>query len=166
MSRAGVPRPLVILGVVASLVSLVSCSQNLKIAADQQSQDLLATLAPDRDTVRVVFTCNVVDSVGLFDTSGKPAWNVMRHPNQTITWIVAQTVTINSLKGKTGPLPITVDPNQNGQTPGKSFRATVNNNAGTPGNGDRSYSYELDVTCTGPNSARLVIDPEMIIRKP
>jgi hypothetical protein len=167
MSRAGVPRALVALGVVASLVWLVSCSQNLKIAADPQAQDVLAAIAPDRDTVSIVFKCATVDSVGLFDTSGRPAWNVIRHPNQTITWIVAQTVTINSLKGKSGPLPLAVDQNQNGQTPGNPFKATVNPNAGTPGNGDKSYSYELDVTCTsGPNSTRLVIDPEMIIRKP
>jgi len=135
--------------------------------AQDQPQDLLAALAPDRDTVRVVFTCAGVDSIGLFDTSGKPAWNVMRHPNQTITWVVAQTVTINSLKGKSAPLPVNVDQNQHGQAPGASFVATVKPNAGTPGNGDKNYSYELDVTCkAGPDSTHLVIDPEMIVRKP
>jgi len=165
MSRAGVPRALVTLGAVVSLVSLISLASCMK--AQDQPQDLLAALAPDRDTVRVVFTCAGVDSIGLFDTSGKPAWNVMRHPNQTITWVVAQTVTINSLKGKSTPLPVNVDQNQHGQSPGASFVATVKNNAGTPGNGDKSYAYELDVACTsGGNTTNLVIDPEMIIRKP
>ena len=174
MSRAGVPRALVTLGVVASLlalVSLVSCvkepADQPKVAADQAFQNFLAALAPDKDTVRINFKCATVDSIGLFDMTGKPAWNVIRHPNQTITWIVAQTVTINSIKGKSGPLPITVDQNQHGQAPGVSFIATVNNNAGTPGPGSKNYAYELDVTCTaGPKSTRLVIDPEMIINRP
>jgi len=134
---------------------------------------LFATLAPDVDTVRIQFVCVGVDSIGLTDKSGKTAWNVMRHPNQQITWVVAPTVTINSLKGKAGPLPIDVDVTEHGGSPGTSFKATVRNNAGAPGPGDpahpkdRNYSYELDVTCTaGANSTRLVIDPEMIIRKP
>jgi hypothetical protein len=165
MSRARVLPALVTLGIAASFVSLVSLASCMK--AQDQPQDLLAALAPDRDTVSIVFTCAGVDSIGLFDTNGKPAWNVMRHPNQTITWVVAQTVTINALKGKSAPLPLNVDQNQNGQTPGNPFKATVKNNAGSPGNGDKSYSYELDVTCkAGSDSTRLVIDPEMIIRKP
>lgn len=172
MSRTGVPRALVTLGVVASLVLLVSCVQGIK-QADLQSQDMLATLAPDVDTVQIHFVCVTVDSIGLTDRNGKPAWNVMRHPNQQITWVVAPTVTINAIKGKSGPLPIDVDAIEHGGTPGTSFKATVKNNAGVPGPPDpehpkdKNYAYELDVTCTaGANSSHLVIDPEMIIRKP
>src|SRR5215831_12904133 len=102
MSRAGVPRAVFALAALVA-VSLVSCKKTVAPVTS-----LIDAMAPDRDTVQVVFKCATVDSVGLFDTSGKPAWNVMRHPNQTITWVVAQTVTINSLTGKSAPLPITV----------------------------------------------------------
>jgi len=86
---------------------------------------------------------------------------------EVVSSVHLEPVTINSIKGKSGPLPITVDQNQHGQAPGVSFIATVNNNAGTPGPGSKNYAYELDVTCTaGPKSTRLVIDPEMIINRP
>ena len=178
MSRAGVRRSLVTVVVVASLVSLVSCVKgdqpNLVVQQDQVDEGFIAQLAPDADTVHINFACATIDSIGL-TASGKTAWNILRHRNNPIIWAVAPTVTINSIKGKSGLLPIDTVPGEpHGGAAGTLYKATVNSNAGAPGppplpgtHKDKNYSYEIDVTCTeGANSTRLVIDPELIVRRP
>lgn len=187
MSRPGVFRAVAALARVASLVSfvaLVSCSKSLQVAPDQLTadQDLVATLAPDVATIYVNFTCGTDTTFGLFDAAnnGKPVWAFMRHRGSPISWEVAQNtrpVTINTIGNKTGqePLPIDVDQNQHGGSPGVPFKATVKANAGAPGpnplpgtHKDKGYSYSIGVTCTpatGPD-VHIVIDPEMIVRRP
>ena len=181
MSRAGVPRALVSLVVVASFVSLVSCTGDVQPSADQQKtaaqadyEAFIADLAPDTDMVNIDFACATIDSIGL-TAIGKTAWNILRHRNSPITWTVAPTVTINSIKGKSGLLPIDTVPGEpHGGAGVQLYKATVKSNAGAPGpppfpgtHKDKSYAYELDLTCTaGANRTRLVIDPEFIVRRP
>jgi len=185
MSRAGVRYSVVTVLVVASLVSLESCSKgDLQPAADQQKtaaqqneadeEAFVAELAPDADTVHINFVCGAIDSIGL-TASGKTAWNILRHRNSPIIWKVEPTVTINSIKGKSGLLPIDTVPGEpHGGAGVTLYKATVNANAGASGpppfpgtHKDKNYSYEIDVTCTaGANSTRLVIDPELIVRRP
>ena len=189
MSRPGVFRAVAALAGVASLVSLVallSCSKTVQVAPDQLTTDeaLIATIAPDVATIYVNFTCGTDTTFGLFDaaTNGKPAWAFMRHPTGSknqISWEVAQNaqpVTINSIGNKPGqpPFPIDVDTTQHGVSPGVPFKATVKANAGAPGpiipgfHKDTTYSYSIGVTCkpaTGPD-VHIVIDPEMIVRRP
>jgi predicted small lipoprotein YifL len=177
MSRARVPRAFVIL----VLVSLASCAKKddnrtpdatvPPPQAPQQNQAnlqaLIDEIAPDKDTVYVNFSCGTFNSIGLTDakTNGKPAWAIQRHPNQSITWTVANTVTIDSIKGKSTALPITVDPNEHGGAAGKSFKATVNNPAGP--NGTTPFDYLIGLTCkAGNQTTHLLIDPEFILNKP
>jgi hypothetical protein len=148
-----------------------------KLAVQQDSADaaFIAELAPDTDTVHVNFACATIDSIGL-TASGQTAWNILRRRNNPIIWAVAQNaqaVTINSIKGKSGSLPIDTVPGEpHGGAPGTMYKAKVNSNAGGPPpfpglHTDKSYAYEIDVTCTsGAKSTRLVIDPELIVRRP
>jgi hypothetical protein len=166
MSRAGVYRTIATVAVVASLVSLVSCRQKNQLAGAQQAQALLDAIAPDVETVHINIACATVDSISMTDNSGQPAWNVVRHPGNSqkdmITWVVGPSVTINSIKGESDSLPLDVDPNQNGGQPGNAFKAKVKGNAAA-----KNYAYELAMTCTaGPDTTHLVIDPELILRKP
>ena len=195
MSRPGVFRAAAALAGVASLVSLValsSCSKapqvdSNQLATDQLTADegLIATIAPDVATIYVNFTCGTDTTFGLSDSNGngkKPAWAFMRHPTapkNQISWVVqhnARPVTIDSIANKPGqpPFPIDVDPNHKGGAPGAAFNATVKPNAGAPGvivpgfHKDTTYSYSIGVTCkpvTGPD-VHVVIDPEMIVRRP
>jgi len=183
MSRAGLRRTLVTV-VVASLVSLLSCSKadqpdqtKPAIQPDQADyESFIADLAPDADTVYINFACATIDSIGLTASGGgKTAWNVLRHRNSPIIWKVRPTVTINSIKGKSALLPIDTVAGEPHGGPGDTlYKATVNANAGASGpppipgtHKDKSYAYEIDVTCAaGANSTRLVIDPELIVRRP
>jgi hypothetical protein len=187
MFHAGVIRTFAALGAVASLASLVSCSvgdqniqPNQQIQANQQT--LIEALVPDVATVYVNFSCDADNVIGVAvdaNVNGKGAWAVMRHPNQPISWVVAQNVTINSIAAKAGadPLPIDVDPNQHGGAPGVPYKATVKSNANpAPGPGpgpnppDKIFPYAIGVTCKPAAAAKpaihLVIDPEFIVRRP
>jgi hypothetical protein len=151
--------------------------QTLAVQQDSTDAAFIAELAPDTDTVHVNFACATIDSIG-FTATGKTAWNILRHRNSPIIWAVAQNaqpVTINSIKGKSGPFPIDTVPGEpHGGSPGTVYKAKVNSNAGASGppplpgfHKDKSYAYEIDVTCTsGAKSTRLVIDPELIVRRP
>jgi hypothetical protein len=178
MSRVSVPRAVASLVVVASLVS---CRHEDEQLTDQQA--LIAALAPDVPTVYVNFTCAADTTIGLFDSNGpgkKPAWAVMRRRTNPIQWAVAQNarpVTITSIGDKSGedPFPIMVDSTDHGGSPGKAFKATVKADAGVPGQDppankpkDRVYAYSIGLTCnpaSGPD-IHVVIDPEMIVRRP
>jgi hypothetical protein len=178
MSRVSVPRAVASLVVVASLVS---CRHEDEQLTDQQA--LIAVLAPDVPTVYVNFTCAADTTIGLFDSNGsgkKPAWAVMRRRNNPIQWVVAQNarpVTITAIGDKPGedPFPIVVDPTEHGGSPGVAFKATVKADAGVPGQDppadkpkDKVYAYSIGLTCTpatGP-AIHVVIDPEMIVRRP
>jgi hypothetical protein len=180
MSRLGVFRAVAALAGVASLVSLASCSKTLHLTTDQA---LIETLAPDVATVYVNFTCGADTTIGLFDSNvngKKPAWGVMRRRGNPISWVVAQNarpVTITSLGDKPGEdsFPVIVDPNHKGGSPGAPFNATVKADAGVPGQDppankpkDKGYFYSIGLTCspvTGPD-IHVVIDPEMIVRRP
>lgn len=140
-------------------------------AAHQQLAILQAQIdavAPDTNRVSIDVSCQNNDiSIGLTDGNapGKPAWAVRRHPNKSITWDVPQNVTIESIKGKTVPLPIDVDPNNQGGTPGKPFKATVQ--ANPPGGATTTYDYLIELTFKmGGQTTRLVLDPEFIVNKP
>jgi hypothetical protein len=119
MSRPSVRRSLATVVVVVSsvsLVSLLSCmkgdQQTLAVQQDSTDAAFIAELAPDTDTVHVNFACATIDSIG-FTATGKTAWNILRHRNSPIIWAVAQNaqpVTINSIKGKSGPFPIDTVP--------------------------------------------------------
>jgi hypothetical protein len=179
MSRVSVPRAIASLVVVASLVSCRHEDQQQ--LTDQQA--LIAALAPDVPTVYVNFSCAADTTIGLFDSNGsgkKPAWAVMRRRNNPIQWVVAQNarpVTITSIGDKPGedPFPIVVDPTDHGGSPGKAFKAMVKTDAGVPGQDppadkpkDKVYAYSIGLTCapaTGP-AIHVVIDPEMIVRRP
>jgi hypothetical protein len=179
MSRVSVPRAVVSLVVVACLVSCRHEDQQQ--LADEQA--LIAALAPDVPTVYVNFTCAADTTIGLFDANGpgkKPAWAVMRRRTNPIQWVVAQNarpVTITSIGDKPGedPFPIDVDSTEHGGSPGVAFKATVKADAGVPGQDppadkpkDRVYAYSIGLTCTpatGP-AIHVVIDPEMIVRRP
>jgi len=78
MSRAGVPRTVAALAVLAAATSLVSCNFN------KDSVALVETLAPDVNTVHIDFSCGATTSIGLTDGSGNSAWAVVRHPNNSI----------------------------------------------------------------------------------
>jgi hypothetical protein len=154
MSHVGVPRAVAALAALAALTSLVSCS------------DVVEMVAPDVDKVHIDFTCGNVDKIGLSDGNGKSAWAVQRHQHDTIEWIVTHTVTINSIKGKTAALPIDADSSNLGGTPGKSYKATVQSLPGLPFT-KKTFAYVIDVTCVDNGVTRnLVIDPELILRKP
>jgi len=178
MSRVSVPRAVVSLVVVASLVSCRSEDQQL---SDEQA--LIAVLAPDVPTVYVNFSCAADTTIGLFDSNGpakKPAWGVMRRRTNPIQWVVAQNpqpVTITAIGDKPGEdsFPIIVDSAYQGGSPGTAFKATVKPDAGVPGQDppankpkDRVYAYSIGLTChpaSGPD-IHVVIDPEMIVRRP
>lgn len=181
MSRADVPRIVGSLVVVASLASLMSCTKTVQLTGDQV---LIEALAPDVPIIYVNFSCGADTSIGFFDSNApgkKPAWAFMRHPGgpkNQISWVVAQNaqpVTINSIGDKPGQgsFPIDVDPIEHGGAPGVPFKAKVKNNAGDPPNPgedyrDKGYAYSIGLTCTpasGP-PIHLVVDPEMIVRKP
>jgi len=141
----------------------------LLVSCNQDAVDLVEALAPDTDTVHINFTCGGTnDEIGLDDTHGNSAWAFQRRPNNPITWTVDQTVTINSIKGKNTPLPVDHDPSDpGGQQPGVSYKAKVKGNPPGPVIGKKSFSYAIDLTCNQNGvTRRLVIDPEMIIRKP
>lgn len=190
MSRPSVFRAVAALAGVASLVSLValvSCSKSLQVASDQAAPDqltsdesLLATLAPDIATIYVSLTCGTDTTFGMFDaaTNGKPLSVFMRHPSaqkNQISWIpVQQNVTINTVGNKPGQEAIPIDVVQTQRLPGAPLNATVQPNAGAPGvvippfHKDKAYAYSIGVTCkpaTGPD-VHIVIDPEMIVRRP
>jgi hypothetical protein len=143
-------------------------------AAQQQLAILEAqinSIAPDTAHVHIVVARhNNVVEVGLFDTqsSGPPAWAVRRHttpPRNQITWTVPNDVQINSIKGKSVPLPIDVV--SSGGAPGEPFIATVY--AANPGDPPtKTYDYLIDVTFKAgtPSEIQLVIDPEMIVNNP
>lgn len=113
--------------------------------------------------IRIHFTCSGgVDSIGLADANGTPAWTVERQPGKPIVWLPAQNVTINSIRRKNGdPLPLDPDGDQ-GRDRGKAYKSKVKHDAETD-----DYRYAIDVTCLAPdNSTRhLIIDPEMIVRR-
>lgn len=189
MSLARGPRKAVALAALAAGMSLVSCNNpgDQKAPAAPQIQApqapalvLIDAIAPDLDTVYVHYVCAAVDSIGLTDKNGQSAWNHQRRPSTpghpvTIIWKPDPTVTIDSIKPKPGPdaLPIDVDPVLKGGSPGGLYKGTVQSTAGVPGNPPagnptfKSYPYGLKLTCgTGPSSRHLVVDPEMIIKKP
>jgi hypothetical protein len=146
--------------------------QNAQVVQQQNAilEAQLNSIAPDTGHVHILVSRhNNVLEVGLFDTQpgGQPAWAVRRHttaPHNKIKWSVPGNVAINSIKGKSDPLPITVqDP---GGAPGKPFMATVDaGNSGDPPT--TTYDYLIDVTYDPNGSAiRLVIDPEFIVNRP
>lgn len=180
MSRASVPRAVVALIAVASLASLVSCKKTVQLTADQA---LIETLAPDVPKVYIDFSCDTDTTFGFFDAPSGPAkhaaWAFMRHnagPKNQIEWVVAPNVTINSITSKASPAePFPVDPlNPAGGSPGVSYRAKVKNSAGqdpAPGEDhkDTDYSYAIGLTCDPPGPRlpiHVVLDPEMIVRRP
>jgi hypothetical protein len=183
MSRASVPRAVVALIAVASLASLVSCKKTVQLTTDQA---LIQTLAPDVPKIYINFSCDTDTTLGFFDAPSGPAkhaaWAFMRHnggPKNQIEWIVsqnAQPVTINSITSKGSPAePFPIDPlNPTGGSPGVSFKAKVKNSAGEdPDSGqdhkDKDYSYAIGLTCDPPGPRlpiHVVIDPEMIVRRP
>jgi len=162
MSRAGVPRAVVALAALAALTSLVSCNFN------KDSVALVEVLAPDVNTVHIDFSCGATTSIGLSDGSGHSAWAVVRHPNNSIQWVVPQDVTINSLAGKTEALPITHDPGDpQGGSPGTAFKAKVKSDTAFAAS-QKTIAYAINVTCHPgqPDSVRLLLDPEFIVKKP
>jgi len=170
MSHAGVIRPLVVIVALVAGASLMSCDKsNVSNVSNQSVPAALNLIAPDTDTVHVNFTCGAADSIGLFAPNGTSAWAIQRHPNNQIMWVVGPTVTINSITGKTDPLPIDQDAGDpHGGSPGTPFKARVKSNPGVPPGQQKIFSYAISVTCHPgqPDSIRLVLDPEMIIRKP
>lgn len=171
MSHAGAIRPLAAAIVVVSLVSCIKGGDNTNIKAPVVQSDaqltaaLLDSVAPSMDSVHINFVCGPVDSIGLTDKNGRPAWSFRRKPNESITWVVPQAVTIDSIVSKSvNPLPLDQNPNDpHGGAPGVAFKATVKSGAA---NGP--YHYVIKTTCnpqTGP-AIKLVIDPEMIIKNP
>ncbi|HTK46691.1 MAG TPA: hypothetical protein VL328_01775 [Gemmatimonadaceae bacterium] len=156
MSRAGVPRTVAALAVLAAATSLVSCNFN------KDSVALVETLAPDVNTVHIDFSCGATTSIGLTDGSGNSAWAVVRHPNNSIQWVVPLDVTINSIAGKTEALPITHNPGDpQGGSPGTPFKGKVK------GGANGTYHYVITASCDpggGAPPLNLSIDPEMIVR--
>ena len=178
MSLARGPRAVVALAALATAASLVSCNHDdQQQLADQQA--LIAALAPDVGTIYVNFSCGTDTTFGLFyDAPGnqkKPAWAFMRHPSgpkNQISWEVqqnAQPVTITTIGDKPGQGSFPINVIQQGGSPGVAFKATVKPGAGGHGaNSDTTYAYSIGVTCkpaSGPD-IHVVIDPEMIVRKP
>ncbi|MBW8769817.1 MAG: hypothetical protein JF589_08685 [Gemmatimonadetes bacterium] len=181
MSRAGVPRAVVALVAVASLASLVSCKKTVSLTADQA---LVETLAPDVPKVYINFSCDTDTTLGFFDApNGQPknaAWAFMRHatgpnpgPKNQIEWVASPGVTIISVASKASPAdPFPIDPIT--ALPGASFKAKVKSTAGEdpdPGQDhkDKGYSYAIGLTCDPPGPRppiHVVIDPEMIVRRP
>jgi hypothetical protein len=155
MSRAGVSRTLVGAVALVALIAVASCTQT----ADQES--LLDAVAPSVDSVHINFSCGPVDSLALADKNGRPAWSFSRRPNDPITWVVPQNVTINSLKGRTANDNFPVDSTgPQGGAPGTAFHAKVKGGAA-----QGTYHYVINATCTaGADTIRLLIDPELIIR--
>jgi hypothetical protein len=186
MSRPGVFRAVAALAGVASLVSLIAlaaCSKSFQ-APDQLTPDqaLVQTLAPDVPKVYVNFSCDTDTTLGFFDAPNgqkNAAWAFMRHatgpnpgPKNQIEWVASPGVTINSVASKAGAEPFPIDPLTT--LPGTSFKAKVKNSAGEePGPGenykDKGYSYAIGLTCDPPGPRppiHVVIDPEMIVRRP
>ena len=146
MSRAGLYGSLV--AAVAALF-VVSCGPKVDSERTVNTEGV----------VHIVFTCRgAVGTIGLTGDNGQSAWKVDRPVGERIGWVVKDWVTINSIKLKTGdPLPVNVthSPSQAGD----SLIGTVNGRPGT------TYPYSIDVTCRqNGDSARLIIDPEMIVR--
>jgi hypothetical protein len=190
MTHAGVIRPYVVVLALVAVASLVACNnpgdqqgpvtQQNQAAPQAPALVLIDAIAPDLDTVYIKYVCTTIDSIGFADKNGKPAWNHQRRPSTpghpvTIIWKVDSTVTIDSIMAKPGPdaFPIDVDPVLKGGSPGTLYKGTVQSTAGAPGNPPpgnptfRSYPYQLKLTCgTGPSPRHLVVDPEMIIKKP
>lgn len=165
MSRAAVPRAVAAfaaLAALAALASLASCNFN------KDSVALVEALAPDVNTVHIDFTCGGAGSIGLSDGSGNSAWAVVRHPNNQIQWVVPQNVTINSIAGKTEALPIVHDPGDpQGGSPGTAYKAKVKSDTAFAVS-QKTVAYAISVTCHPgqPDSLRLLLDPEMIVKKP
>ena len=167
MSHAGAIRPHTLILALVAVATLAAC--NKTSTSNQSGPATLDLIAPDTDTVRVTFTCGAVDSIGLFAPNGSSAWAIQRHPNSPITWAVGLGVTINSIAGKTDSLPIEHNPGDpQGGSPGTPFTAKVKNNPGVPPGQQKTFAYLISVTCHPgqPDSVRLVLDPEMIIKKP
>jgi hypothetical protein len=160
MSHAGIPRAAIARAALATTALLVSCNKD--------AVQLVEALAPDVETVRITFTCGPVNSIGLTDASGNSAWAFQRHPNNPIQWVVAANVTINSIHGKIDPLPIdTTLGDPHGKTQGTPYKAAVKSHPPGPPIGKKGFPYAIDLTCTsGTTTTNLVLDPEMIIKKP
>lgn len=170
MSHAGVFRALAAIVAIVGVASLSSCfGDKTNIANVNQSVPAtLEALAPDTDTVHVNFACGTVDSLSLTAGSGS-GWAVQRHPNQPITWAVGPAVAINAIAGKTEALPIdTILGDPHGHTPGTPYKAKVKNNPGVPPGQQKIFPYTIDLTCHPgqPDSVRLLLDPEFIVKKP
>lgn len=156
MSHARAPRTVVALAALAAVASMISCS------------DVSELVAPKTGTVHIDFTCGAIGKIGLNDGHGNSAWAFQRSQHEAIEWIVPPNVTINSITGKAVQFPIdTVQNEPHGRAPGTSYKATTQGISGLPLT-KKTFAYAIDVTCHPgqPDSVRLVLDPEMIIRKP
>jgi len=157
MPHAGASRALVALAALAAVTSLVSCSG-----------DLLEQLAPKTAEVHVHFICGAADSLGLNDGHGSSAWAIQRHQGEPIEWKVAPNVVINSITAKSGQFPLdTVPGEDHGGSPGTSYKAKAPAISGLPFT-KKTFSYAISLTCNRgqPDSVRLLLDPEFIVRKP
>ena len=149
--------------VAVAAVSLVSCT-GTESGTQSGSQSVEVLDAPARSPVNVNFSCNGgVNTIGLVDNAGRQAW-LIEMVNREIEWVVPQQVTIDSIRAKSGELPIEPD-TSNRATLGKSFKGRAKN--GIP-NGNRKYPYLIALTCqpsgAGSTPVKLIIDPEMIVR--
>ena len=115
--------------------------------------------------IYIHFTCDTVNRISLTDSTGIPAWEVVRKRKEPISWIVDPNVTINSILQKDGtPMPLDSAGAQGG-APGRPYEARLKERLEK-----RDYLYSIDITChppTGPD-VRLVVDPllvpDMILR--
>jgi hypothetical protein len=154
MSHAGGFRTVVAVVVVASVV--VSCNGGLHAQFD--------ALVPDTDEVHINFSCGATNSIALADKNGGPAWSFQRKPNESITWVVPQAVTITSIASRPGDPPFPIgqgagDPH--GGSPGTPFKGKVK------GGANGTYHYIITASCDpggGAPPLNLSIDPEMIVR--
>jgi hypothetical protein len=158
MSHAGTPRAVAAVVALAAVASLVSCSG-----------DVLEQLAPKTAEVHVHFICGTAaDSLGLNDGHGSSAWAIQRHQGEPIEWKAAPNVAINSITAKSGQFPFdTVQGEDHGGSPGVSYKAKAPAISGLPFT-KKTFSYAISLTCNRgqPDSVRVVLDPEMIVRKP
>ena len=163
MSLARSPRAAVAVAALAAATSLVSCNFN------KDSVALVDVLVPDVPTVKINFSCvGGASSIGLTDAQGNSAWAIRRHPNQPITWQVPPDVTINSIAGKTEALPIVHDPGDpQGGSLGTPYKGKVKSDTAFAAS-QKTFNYAINVTCHPgqPDSVRLVLDPEFIVKKP
>ena len=120
-------------------------------------------LADAEPPIKIEFTCNGANKVGLTGKNGVSAWTFKAKKKDPVSWLVEPNVAINGISAKLGEseLPLSSD-GASGGANGTPYQTKVKDNADL-----KTYHYNIEVTCTptigGGNPVRLTIDPDMII---